>query len=48
VGAHYVDDTLAELIADRPAGTAYRVTASSDSGVTETPLETRFLDEPAE
>jgi peptidase E len=48
VGAHYVDDTLTELIADRPTTGAYRVTASSDSCVTETPLETQFLGDPAE
>ncbi|MGH3151404.1 MAG: Type 1 glutamine amidotransferase-like domain-containing protein [Streptosporangiaceae bacterium] len=47
VGAHYVDDTLAELIADRPAGAAYRVTASPGPDVTETPLETRYLGDPA-
>jgi peptidase E len=39
VGAHFVDDTLAEVIADRPGSSAYRV----ESGSTETRLETRFL-----
>jgi len=37
--AHFADDELAELIADRPAASAYRV----GPGGTETRLETRFL-----
>src|SRR5580692_1101773 len=41
--AHFVDDTLVELIADRPDASAYRVA----SGVTETRLATRFLGESA-
>jgi len=41
--AHFVDDTLAELIADRPDASAYRVVP----GVTETRLDTRFLGESA-
>ena len=41
--AHFTDDTLTELIADRPTSVAYRVTTSA-TGVTETPLLTRFLD----
>jgi peptidase E len=45
--AHFTDDTLTEAIADRPTAGAYRVHVSSDSGVTETPLETRFLGENA-
>jgi peptidase E len=45
--AHFADDTLTELIADRPTASAYRVSASPGSGVTETPLDTRFLGEPA-
>ena len=40
VAAHFIDDTLTELIADRPGSSAYRVT-----GLTETRLETRFRDE---
>ena len=40
--AHFTDDTLAELIADRPTSVAYRVTTSA-TGVTETPLLTRCL-----
>jgi peptidase E len=45
--AHFADDALTELIADRPTAGAYRVTASASSGVVETPLETRFLGETA-
>ncbi len=37
--AHFVDDTLTELIADRPGASAYRV----EAGITETRLKTRFL-----
>ena len=47
VGAHFTDDTLTELVADRPTGGAYRVSVSPGSGVTETPLETRYLGEDA-
>jgi peptidase E len=43
VGAHYIDDTLAEMVADRPDGVAYRVTPDGSGGVTETPLPVRFL-----
>ncbi|HTX28710.1 MAG TPA: peptidase E [Streptosporangiaceae bacterium] len=43
--AHFTDDVLTELIADRPGVSAYRVVASPDSGVTETRLETRNLAE---
>jgi peptidase E len=41
--AHFTDDALTELIADRPTAGAYRVAAAADSEVTETPLDTRFL-----
>ena len=41
--AHFTDDTLTELIADRPTSVAYRVTTSA-TGVTETPLLTRCLE----
>ena len=41
--AHFTDDTLTELIADRPGAGAYRVSGSSAAGVTETPLPTRDL-----
>jgi len=43
VGAHYVDDTLAEIVADRPDGGAYRVTKGGPGTATETRLEVRFL-----
>jgi peptidase E len=44
--AHFTDDTLTELIADRPGSSAYRVTAGvDDPGITETRLDTRFLGE---
>jgi peptidase E len=39
VGAHFADDTLTDLIADRPGSSAYRV----EPGITETKLDTRFL-----
>jgi len=39
VAAHFTDDELIELIADRPGASGYRV----EPGVTETRLETRFL-----
>ena len=42
--AHYADDTLAELLSDRPTSQAYRVEKSA-SGVTEMPLDTRCLDD---
>jgi peptidase E len=43
--AHFTDDALNELIADRPTAGAYRVAPSADSAVTETPLDTRYLAE---
>ena len=43
--AHFTDDTLTELIADRPTSSAYRVSGSADAGVTETPLPTRCLED---
>jgi peptidase E len=45
VGAHYVDDTLSEMIADRPDGVAYRVLPDGKGGCTETKLEVRYLGE---
>jgi peptidase E len=42
-GAHYVDDTLAEMIADHPDGKAYRVTPDGAGGAIEEPLPVRFL-----
>jgi peptidase E len=41
--AHFVDDDLAELVADRPESRAYRVEPDGNGGTIETPLETRFL-----
>jgi peptidase E len=43
VGAHYIDDTLTEIVADRPEGGAYRVGPDGSGAVTETELEARFL-----
>jgi peptidase E len=41
---HYQDTTLAAIVASRPAARAYRLERSPDgTGVTETPLPTRFL-----
>ena len=45
VGAHYVDETLAGMVADHPDGTAYRVEPDGTGGYTETPLPVRFLGE---
>jgi peptidase E len=39
VGAHFVDETLTEVLADRPESGAYRVSA----GAIETPLPVRYL-----
>jgi peptidase E len=44
--AHFTDDTLTELIADRPTSVAYRVSVSPGSGVVETPLDVRLLGDP--
>jgi peptidase E len=42
---HFADDSLTELVADRPGARCYRVerSDSGDSGVTETVMEARFL-----
>jgi len=45
--AHFTDDTLTELIADRPTSGAYRVSGSAGTGAAETPLATRYLDDAA-
>ncbi len=42
-GAHYVDETLAGLVSDRPGATAYRVASLAAGGSAETPLDVRFL-----
>lgn len=43
VGAHYLDDNLAEMVADRPGGGACHVLPDGDGGFTETKLPVRFL-----
>jgi peptidase E len=43
VGAHFVDETLSELVSDRPGATAYRVEPDGAGGAAETPLGVRFL-----
>jgi peptidase E len=43
VGAHYVDDTLAEMVADRPDGHAFQVEPGDAGTSTETALPVRFL-----
>jgi peptidase E len=42
VGAHFVDEHLSDVVADRPDGTAYRV-ERSPGGYVETALDARFL-----
>jgi peptidase E len=42
-GAHYIDDSLEELIADRPDARAYRVASDGSGGSREESLPTRFL-----
>ena len=41
--AHFVDDALAELIADRPRAGGYQVTPDGAGATIEQPLEARFL-----
>lgn len=41
--AHFIDDTLTELVSDRPGATAYRVDPDGSGGSTETQLPVRFL-----
>jgi len=51
VGAHFVDEELTEVIADRPGSAAYQVGGAAyqvGAGITETRLEARFLGEPPE
>ena len=43
VGAHYIDDSLAEMIADHPGGRGYRVTPDEAGGSDETEIPVRFL-----
>jgi peptidase E len=47
VGAHFIDDELTEIIADRPGSSAYRVECGTGGqGVVETPLPARYLGSP--
>jgi len=43
VGAHFVDEQLAEVVADRPDSAAYRMEPNAAGGYQETPLDTRYL-----
>jgi peptidase E len=43
VGAHYVDETLAEMVADRGDGTAYQVVPDGAGGARESEMPVRFL-----
>ena len=43
VGAHFVDDTLTEMISDRSDGEGYSVVPGGEGGFTETALKVRFL-----
>ena len=43
VGAHYVDETLAEIVADRDDGTAFQVIPDGEGGARESELPVRFL-----
>jgi hypothetical protein len=43
VGAHYVDDSLTEMIADHPNGRAYHVIPGETGGSIETEIPVRFL-----
>jgi peptidase E len=41
--AHFTDESLTELVADRPGAQGYRVEPDGAGGATEAPLDTRFL-----
>jgi peptidase E len=44
VGAHFVDDELTEVIADRPGSAAYRVEpGTGEQAIVETPMPVRYL-----
>jgi peptidase E len=43
VGAHYIDETLTEVVADRPAGSAYRVLRAPSGETAETLIPARHL-----
>ena len=42
--AHFIDDDLAEIVADRPGAHGYRVDRTADGTARETTLDTRILD----
>ena len=41
--AHYIDDTLAELVTDHPGASAYRVMTDGRGGAREEHLPTSYL-----
>jgi peptidase E len=43
VAGHFIDDTLAEVVADRPDGVAYRVDPDGSGDSVETPMLARYL-----
>ncbi len=43
--AHFTDETLTELVSDRPEANAYRVRSGGSGEAAETPLPVRFLGE---
>ena len=45
VGAHFIDDNLDEMVADRRDGGAFQVVPDGEGGFTETALPVRFLGE---
>jgi peptidase E len=44
--AHFADDTLAEIVADRPGALGYQVQRDGRGGCAETPIQARLLDDP--
>jgi peptidase E len=46
VGVHYIDDTLTDVVSDRPEGSAYRVLRDPSGGTAETVLAARYLGAP--
>jgi peptidase E len=43
IGVHFADETLLEVVGDRPEGAAYRVERAESGGCAETALDSRFL-----
>ena len=43
VAAHFTDETLTDLVADRPGARLYQIQPDGKGGASETPLDTRFL-----